>query len=295
MMTTKRLFGLERAAALGAELGEGPVWIATAQALWSVDIKRLKIFCFHPVSGELATWDAPAQPGWVLPSVEGGMIAGLQTGVHRFDPGKATFDLIHAPEAALPTNRLNDASTDPCGRLWFGSMDDGERAANGRLYCLADGRCADSGLPPVPITNGPAVAPDGRTLYPVDTLGKVIWKVPVNEAGQLGSPELFARIEDGAGHPDGAVCDAEGCLWLGLFGGWAVRRYDPAGRLMLEVPFPVAQVTKLAFGGPDLSIAYATTARKGLDAAALADQPQAGDLFAFEPGVRGLPVTPVQL
>ncbi|MCG6120747.1 MAG: SMP-30/gluconolactonase/LRE family protein, partial [Blastomonas sp.] len=97
------------------------------------------------------------------------------------------------------------------------------------------------------------------------------------------------------GYPDGSVIDAEGCLWIALYAGWGVRRYDPSGRLMSTVRFPVANVTKIAFGGADLATAYATTARKGLDSAALEAQPHAGDLFAFDPGVAGLPVVPAKI
>ena len=80
---------------------------------------------------------------------------------------------------------------------------------------------------------------------------------------------VFVEIEEGAGYPDGPTVDSEGCLWTGLFGGWGVRRYAPDGRLLQTVRFPVANVTKIAFGGDDLTTAYATTAAKGLDAAAL--------------------------
>ena len=85
------------------------------------------------------------------------------------------------------------------------------------------------------------------------------------------------------------MVDSEGCLWTGLFGGWSARRYAPDGRLLERVTFPVANITKLAFGGPGLTTVYATTARKGLDAAALADQPQAGGLFCFEAKAPGQP------
>jgi sugar lactone lactonase YvrE len=116
----------------------------------------------------------------------------------------------------------------------------------------------------------------------------------VNDDGSLGAAERHIVI-DGEGYPDGSVTDAEDCLWVALFGGWGVRRYDPAGTLMVTVRFPVANVTKMAFGGEGLRTAYATTARKGLDAAALAAQPHAGDLFAFDPGVAGLSVTPARV
>jgi sugar lactone lactonase YvrE len=89
--------------------------------------------------------------------------------------------------------------------------------------------------------------------------------------------------------------DSEGCLWTGLFAGWEARRYSPAGDLLERVRFPVANITKLAFGGPDMRNVYATTAAKGLDAEALAKQPEAGNLFSFRADVAGQPVAPVVL
>ncbi|WP_313808595.1 SMP-30/gluconolactonase/LRE family protein [Sphingobium sp.] len=272
---------------VGATLGEGPVWVARDAALWFVDIKEKRIHRFDPQLGVARSWDAPAQPGWIVPSDDGPFTVGLQTGVHRFDPASGSFALLHAPEADRPGNRLNDATVDPAGRLWFGSMDDGEEADSGYFYRLHRGQLVESGLPAVSITNGPAVSPDGSLLYHTDTLGRQIWRTCIGADGALHDTALFAEIEDGAGYPDGPTVDAEGCLWTGLFGGWAVRRYDPAGRLMTQVRFPVANVTKIAFGGPDLSVAYATTARKGLTKQQLVEQPLAGDLFAFDPGVCG--------
>ncbi len=153
-------------------------------------------------------------------------------------------------------------------------------APTGKLYRLDAGGLAamDSGTA---ITNGPAFSPDGGTLYHTDTLGKTIYAFDTGEDGALRNKRVFVKIEDGAGHPDGPVVDAQGCLWTGLFGGWAVRRYAPDGALLETVSFPVAHVTKLAFGGSDLTTVYATTASKGLDKAALAKQPLAGGLFRF--------------
>jgi D-xylonolactonase len=274
---------------VGATLGEGPVWVARDAALWLVDIKGMRIHRFDPATHVAQSWSAPEQVGWILPTDDGLFAVGLQSGVHRFDPVDASFARLHAPEADRPGNRLNDATVAPDGAIWFGSMDDAEQALSGHVYRLHRGQCRDSGLPPVSITNGPALSPDGRTLYHTDTLGKRICRTMLDGDGMVGETSLFARIEDGAGYPDGPTVDAEGCVWTGLFGGWAVRRYDPAGTLMREIGFPVANITKIAFGGADLNTAYATTARKGLDVTALTNQPLAGDLFAFDPGVAGLP------
>ncbi|NML09862.1 SMP-30/gluconolactonase/LRE family protein [Sphingobium sp. AR-3-1] len=274
---------------VGATLGEGPVWVARDAALWFVDIKGHRIHRFDPALGVGRSWITPEQVGWIVPTDDGLFAVGLQSGVHRFDPADNGFTRLHAPEAHLPGNRQNDACVAPDGALWFGSMDDAEEATSGYFYRIHRGACVESGLPPVSITNGPALSPDGRILYHTDTLGKRIWRTELDVDGTVGNTTLFARIEDDAGYPDGPTVDAEGCLWTGLFGGWAVRRYDPAGMLMREIRFPVANITKIAFGGDGLSTAYATTARKGLDMTALTQQPLAGDLFAFDPGVSALP------
>lgn len=272
-----------------ATLGEGPVWVAREQALWFVDIKGHQVHRFDPATGEHRSFAAPEQVGWVLPSDDGRFLTGLKTGVARFDPETGEFTLLRDPEPDLPGNRLNDATVDAAGRVWFGTMDDGEEAATGRLWCLDGGEIRASGLPPVTITNGPAISPDGSTLYHTDTLGRVIHAVPVNDDGTLGSARVFAEIADKDGWPDGCVCDAEGFLWSGLWGGWRARRYAPDGSIAQEVRFPVANITKISFGGPDLTTAYATTARKGLDEAVLAGQPLAGNIFAFDAGVAGIP------
>jgi sugar lactone lactonase YvrE len=226
--------------------------------------------------------------GFLAPLDAHRFIAGAKTGLYEFAPATGDFTLIRQVEPDRPFNRLNDGAVDPQGRLWFGSMDDGESQPSGQLYRFHRGSLApmDSGYV---ITNGPAISPDGRTLYHTDTLQKRIYAFDLGVDGSLANKRLFVTIEEGAGYPDGPVVDSEGCLWTGLFGGWAARRYAPSGQLLESVSFPTANITKLAFAGPDLTTVYATTASKGLDAAALAAQPLAGGLFQFQAQVPGQP------
>ena len=272
---------------LAAELGEGPIWIDGA--LWFVDIKRHKVYRFNPASDERRSWDAPEQVGFIVPRASGGLIAGLASGLFAFDPESGAFERIVAVDEETPSNRLNDGVVDPAGRLWFGTMDNGERGKTGAFYCYAGGQLRTTGLTDIAITNGPAVSPDGRTLYWVDTLERTISAAPIRDDGSLAPSRPFAAIPEGAGNPDGPSVDSEGCVWIALYGGWEARRYSPSGDLVASVPFPAANITKVAFGGPDLRTAYATSAAQKLSPEALAEQPQAGDLFEFHPGVAGLP------
>lgn len=271
------------------ELGEGPVWVERDQALWFVDIKKKHIHRLDPATGDKRSWDAPEMVGFIMPARSGGFVAGLQSGLHKFDESNGSFTPIVELESELPANRLNDAVTDPSGAMWFGSMDNDEKALSGAFYRFANGQVQRTGLDGICITNGPAVSPDGRILYYIDTLAKTIHAANIASDGLLGNKLLFTTIAEGEGYPDGPTIDSEGCIWVSLYDGWETRRYSPEGKILQRVRFPVANITKIAFGGPDLRTAFATTARQGMSADALAAQPQAGDLFQFQVDVPGVP------
>jgi sugar lactone lactonase YvrE len=280
---------------LEAELGEGPVWVERDQALWFVDIKKQQVHRFVPADGSRKSWDSPEQVGFILPAEDGGFVAGLQSGLYRFDEQSGAFDLIVEVEADKPHNRLNDGVTDPEGRVWFGTMDNGEKDKSGAFYCFARGMLRRTSIDGIAITNGPTVSPDGRTLYFVDTLKGTIEAADILGDGELGERRPFVKIDPKDGHPDGPTIDAEGCVWISLYAGWEVRRYAPAGELLDRIRFPVANITKLAFGGGDLRTAFATTARQLLSADAIAKQPEIGSLFEFRVDDPGVPCPLVRL
>lgn len=285
----------EHVCSVGAELGEGPIWVAREQALWFVDIKGSCVRRYDPATGRHSVWQAPSKPGFVIPVRAGGFLVGMKSGLCRFDPASGAFEHLAAVEPHAPHNRLNDASVGPDGCVWFGSMDDLEENPTGVLYRLdAQGRrsALDAGYI---ITNGPAFSPDGSIFYHTDTLSGLVYAFDHSEPGQLSGKRVFARIDPRDGYPDGTTVDADGCLWIALWGGWGVRRYSPAGELLATVRVPCANVTKIAFGGDDGCTAFATTAWKGLSPAARAAQPLAGDLFRFRVDAPGLPCREAQL
>ena len=278
---------------VAAELGEGPVWDRRDGALWFTDIKRRKVHRYDPAGGAGRSWDAPEPIGFLFPAETGGFVAGLQSGLYRFDAAGGSFEPLAEVEPDRPGNRLNDGVVDPSGRLWFGTMDNGETGKTGAFYRFERGAVFPTGIEGIAITNGPAVSPDGRILYFVDTLGGTIQACDVVEDATLGPARPFARIDPKQGYPDGPTVDSEGGIWIGLYAGWEAWRYSPRGELTGRVRFPVANITKIAFGGPDLRTAFATTARQHLRPDQLERQPQAGDLFEFRVEVPGLPCPPV--
>lgn len=280
---------------LETELGEGPVWVERDHALWFVDIKKHQIHRFDPASGATKSWDAPEQVGFILPAEGSGFVAGLQSGLYRFDAATGQFDLMLEVEPELPNNRLNDGVVDPAGRLWFGTMDNGEKAKSGAFYCFEQGRLTRTKLDGIAITNGPTVSPDGKLLYYVDTLKGTIDVADIRDDGSLGDTRPFVRIAPREGHPDGPTIDSNGYVWISLYAGWEARRYSPSGELVESVRFPVANITKIAFGGDRLRTAYATTARQLLSPDQIEKQPLIGSLFEFRVDVPGVPCPLVRL
>lgn len=275
---------------IAAELGEGPVWLAEEQALYFVDIKGQNIHRWEAGAG-CQTWRLPQAVGFVQPLQEGGWIAGLKDGLYRFE-APASLEQLIRPEPTLPGNRLNDAFTDPDGNLWFGSMDDAEQLPSGSLFCIDSHGAVTQKDTNYVITNGPAMSPDASIFYHTDTLAKTVYAYGVDAEKRLVNKRPLIHISKG--YPDGTAVDAEGCLWIALYGGGRVERYSPEGKLLQSVKFPCDNVTKIAFGGSDLRTAYATTAWKGLSPQQRAKQPLAGGLFSFSVATPGLPQSKIR-
>ena len=278
---------IECVCAVGAQLGEGPVWSAHDRAVWFVDIKGRRIHRFDVRSGALLSWSAPEDVGFILPATGSRFICGLKSGLHSFEPDSGKFSLITRVDSDRPRNRLNDGYVDAAGRLWFGSMDNEETQPTGALYRFDSRglkRCDDGYV----ITNGPTTSVDGRTLYHVDTLQRVIYAFDLEDNGAVANRRVFARIEQPDAYPDGPATDSSGCVWVGLYGGWGVARYSPKGELMETIAVPVANCTKAAFGGDDLRTLYITTAWKGLTNGQIAAQPLAGGLFSVRVDTPGM-------
>jgi D-xylonolactonase len=273
---------------VGAHLGEGALWHGPTGSVWFVDIKDRRIHRCDAGGGKRRSWDAPGQPGFVVPAAMGGMVCALEDGLYRFDDAGGGFAPLLAVERALPGNRFNDGHVDAGGNLWFGSMDDGQAQPTGALYRLGrDGVLArpDDGYI---ITNGPAISPDGKTLYHTDTPLRRVYAFDLRDDGTLADKRVFLQLPEGS-RPDGMAVDSAGDLWIALFGGGRIERYTADGRCVGAVRFPCTNITKLAFGGDDLRTAYVTTAWKGLSPEQRAAQPLAGGLFAFRVETPGQP------
>ncbi len=288
---------MEREWTLAAELddliGEGPAWDAARRSLLWTDIAGRRIHRLQVATGDVWTRDLEQMAGAVLPRAAGGLALCLQDGVWLCDTDDGPLRLLTAVEPHDGTTRLNDVKSDRAGRLWGGTMALDARADAGALYRIDPDGQLTTIASPVTISNGIEWSLDGSRMYYIDTATQRMDVFDFDlAAGSAVDRRPFITFDESFGIPDGMTIDAEGCLWVAFYDGWAVRRFTPSGELQRTVELPVARATSCAFGGPDLDQLYVTSARDGLSRADLAEQPHAGNLFVIKPGVAGLPITP---
>jgi len=270
-----------------AEVGEGPVWDDRTQCLYWVDILGSIVHVTDPASGTDRTI-AMAQPvGAIVLRERGGLALALRDGVALVDVDGGTPRMA-AALAARPGIRMNDAKADPAGRLWCETMESDGAAGEGSLLRLEPGGRLEVVIDGLAIPNGIDWSLDGRTMYFAESVERTVRAYPFDpDTGALGRPEVIVSLMEEDGMPDGLTVDAEGCIWLAIWGGWGVRRYQPDGREIERIDLPVAQVTCPAFGGPHLDELFLTSAHEWFAAGEMPGQPQAGGLFRARPGVVG--------
>ncbi|MGH3715776.1 MAG: SMP-30/gluconolactonase/LRE family protein [Micromonosporaceae bacterium] len=266
-----------------ARLGEGPIWDDRDGVLYWVDVLGRAVHVHDPQGEPDRTIDIGAHVSAIGLRESGGLLIAVVDRVRTLDPRTGEMATIATVKHPGPQARFNDASCDPAGRFWVGTMAYDSTPGAGILYRLDRSGEVTPVLDGITVSNGLGFTPDGGTLYYADTPTQKIDVFAVTAGGRLTDRRTLVEIPKQQGSPDGLTLDAEGCVWVALWDGAAVHRYTPDGALDRVVEFPVPRPTCPVFGGPDLDTLYATSAATGND------NPLSGALFAVDAGVAGLP------
>jgi sugar lactone lactonase YvrE len=264
--------------------GEGPVWSAAWGGLRWVDMLAGDILSLAP-DGRVGRRHVGVIAAALRPRRGGGAVIAVERGF-----------VLEAPDGTItaagdafddPGLRMNEGGCDPNGRFYSGSMAYDRHPGGGALYRLDPDLTVHRVLDGVTISNGLDWSPDGTRAYYNDTETGRVDVFDYSRDDGLTNRRPFARVEEGAGRPDGLTVDAEGGVWVALNGGGAVRRYTTDGTVDQVVTTLTPHVTACAFGGPDLRTLFITSSQEKVEAG---EDPVAGSLLATEPGVTGLPV-----
>ena len=275
------------AAAAPAELGEGPVWDAERGELIWVDIDRGLVN--RRATGRRDVTLSAGQPvGCAVPRAGGGLALAVRDGFALVEPGGEEPRLVAPVERERTDTRMNDGACDARGRLWAGTMSLRGDTRAAALYRLDADLTVRRMLPGVSVSNGIGWSPEGDALYHVDSPRRRIDVYDYDDvAGAIAGRRAVIPVAPELGLPDGLAVDAEGGIWVALWGGGTVQRYSPEGSLDACIELPAANVTSCCFGEADLATLFVTTAARGAG-----QEPLAGSVFASRPGVRGLAATP---
>ena len=266
--------------------GEGAIWDPAARAVRWVDMLAGDVLTLDPATSSVSRLHVGNVAAAIRPRVTGGLVVAVERGFALLDAGSNTPRFLGELWSDT-TIRMNDGGCDHQGRFYCGSMAYGAALGRGTLFRLDPDGTVSTVLQGVTISNGLAWSPDGSTVYYIDSATQRVDAFDFDrDRGTLTDRRSLVRIAEEDGAPDGMTVDADGFLWVAMWGGSSVRRYAPNGRLDATLTLPALQATSCSFGGPALDELYVTTSRVGLTR----DQdPWAGALFRSRPGIRGVP------
>lgn len=277
-------------------LGEGPLWHPQRQQLFWFDIMRNRLL--SRLDDQPLEWQFDrhvSAAGWIDHQH---LLIASETNLCRFNLESGAEQPICALEENLPGNRSNDGRADPWGGFWVGTMGKAGEFAAGALYRYFRGelRQLQSNMT---TPNALCFDRSRNCAYYADTKTRIIWRQPLDATSGWPSGaavmfiDLRASDQDEERKPDGAVIDAEGCLWSAQWGSARVARYSPQGQFLSAIALPTGHTSCPAFGGADLTTLFVTTASQKLPETAVNWHKNAGQTFAVATNSHGSLEPPV--
>lgn len=289
-------FKVEVVLPIHAKLGEGALWHAEGQKLYWIDIMSARVYQYDPATGINKGWDTGTQVGTVVVKHNSpNLLLALENGFVELNTatGELTPLKNGDPEANLnKINRFNDGKCDPAGRFWAGTISH-SREPTANLWCLYPDGHIEKKLDSITNSNGIVWNSKADTMYYINTPTHQVWAFDYDLAtGNIANKRIAVEVD---GHPDGMAIDSEDKIWVAIWGGSRVIRFDPqTGQVLLEIPIPGAKnITSCAFGGKDLDELYITTAGGSgegthWDLEKHPEDPNAGNLFKVKLPYKGV-------
>lgn len=277
---------------IGGIIGEGICWDDKDNMLYWIDLLDNKIFAYNSEKSTIKIININQNTGCIRVREQGGLVAGLQNGIFFVDIESGELTPVTNPESDKPGNRFNDGTCDCMGRFWAGTMSKaldsgaGDLTPMGSLYCMDSDYNITKKIDKVTISNGIGYSPDNATMYYIDSPSREVVAFDFDKStGEISNKKTVVKVPEEVGMPDGMTVDADGMLWVAMWCGGAVVKYDPeSGNMLEKIEIPAKSVTAMVFGGKDMDEMFITTAKLDTD---LNRYPDAGGVFRVKMDVKG--------
>ena len=271
-------------------MGEGAFWNHQTQEFYWVDILGQELHIYNPATKVNRSLPTPSRIGTVVPQTDSTAVVALDDGVYIINTKTGETTVLSEVEKEMTVNRFNDGKCDPNGNLWVGSMHLEQSKPMGSVYKISSTGETTKMIDSVTISNGIVWTKDATTMYYIDTPTAKIKAFDYDKnTSTISNQRTVVEVPVSLGFPDGMAIDEEDMLWVGLWNGNSVARFNPnTGQLISKIEVPAHNVTACAFGGPNLDKLYITTASVDMTKEESAKYPMAGSIFVADPGVKGV-------
>lgn len=264
-------------------LGESPVWDVNNNSWYYVDIIEGNTFQLHDSSirsissNELYISNLILCNNGILKTVCSEVVIATDDIIF-------TFATLNQPM----THRANDGSVGPDGKYWFGTMEKKPSGMNGRLYSLDTERNLVDQDAEIGIPNS-FIWLNERFVLISDSLLQKTFKVELLESGKLDwvNREIWLDLSHTDGTPDGGALDADGNVWIAVWGDASIHKYSPDALLLEKIELNALQPTSCAFGGVNMDEMLITTATEGMSDEQLNRYPDSGKVLLRKMNVKG--------
>ncbi|WP_166373170.1 SMP-30/gluconolactonase/LRE family protein [Psychromonas sp. SA13A] len=277
-------------------LAEGPLWLAQSHELLFVDIHNGKLLCSDEFGTLLQEFTFPEEVSAVVHCDQRYVVVASGCTLYYLDRSNGQYTALLTVPGVSDNLRFNDGKVDPYGNLWIGTMDKAEIQPKACLYRITPELEVSVVLKGITVSNGLDWDIKKQCMYYVDSPSKSVMCYSIDfENGTLSDAQLVYQLLQQEVFPDGLCIDSEGFIWLALWGGSSVIKIDPTTKQQVQrLWLPTNKVTSCAFGGPNFSTLYITTASISEDKE-VAIKNDAGAVYTYTPHIGGKAPTPFNL
>lgn len=247
------------------QLGEGAYWHPGWDKFLFVDIIGKKVGVINPVNGDVELRILNKMVGFVCHSENENLVVALEDSIEELNFKTGERKLLIEVESEKKENRCNDGICDIAGRLWVGTMNKKAVPNEGALYRF--NTVLTKMIDHTSVSNGICWSEDNAIMYYIDSLDYSIKAYDFDaQKGEISNGRIVVKQDNNSNELfDGMCMDNEGMIWVAVWGGGKVVRYNPDNGLLIGVVLVDAlNVTSCTFGGYNMQQLFITSANEGL-------------------------------